>query len=148
MPLALESDLGIGNRLQLLDDEILANLNDVQLRSGLRPSESLESGDFTAERTTGGSAEGGYPTGERSPVRNAFANGANLAGRSQVPGDRLPPLPARSGPGQLATLAATADGIAQALVVERGTLTVWQLDSGQWARQQTVRVSLPYGSSD
>jgi type III restriction enzyme len=39
--LALESDLGIGNRLQLLDDEILANLKDVQLRNGLRPSESL-----------------------------------------------------------------------------------------------------------
>ena len=49
----LENDLGIGNRLTLLDDEILANLNDVQLRNGLRPSESLESGDFTVEMETG-----------------------------------------------------------------------------------------------
>jgi hypothetical protein len=58
----------------------------------------------------------------------------------------LPHLPARSDSGQLATLAATADGVPQALVVNRGTLTVWQL-SGQWALVQTVRVSLPYGSS-
>jgi type III restriction enzyme len=51
--LALASDLGIGNRLQLLDDEILANLEDVQLRNGLRPSESFDSGDFTLEMETG-----------------------------------------------------------------------------------------------
>ncbi len=60
----------------------------------------------------------------------------------------LPPLPARSGLGQLATLAATSAGDPQALVVDRGTLTVWQLGAGRWSLQQTVRVSLPYGSSD
>ena len=49
----LESDLGIGNRLTLLDDEILANLNDIQLRNGLKPSDSLASGDFTVEMETG-----------------------------------------------------------------------------------------------
>jgi type III restriction enzyme len=49
----LENDLGLGNRLTLLDDEILINLNDVQLRNGLRPSESLASGDFTVEMETG-----------------------------------------------------------------------------------------------
>lgn len=48
-----QNDLGIGNRLQLLDEEILANLNDVQIRNGLRPSESIESGDFTVEMETG-----------------------------------------------------------------------------------------------
>ncbi len=48
-----QSDLGIGNRLQLLDDEILANLAAIQLRNGLRPSESLASGDFTVEMETG-----------------------------------------------------------------------------------------------
>src|SRR5882762_9703324 len=48
-----ESDLGIGNRLQLLDDEILFNLADIQIRSGLRPSTSLASGDFTVEMETG-----------------------------------------------------------------------------------------------
>jgi type III restriction enzyme len=48
-----ENDLGIGNRLHLLDDEILANLGDIQLRNGLRPSASLASGDFTVEMETG-----------------------------------------------------------------------------------------------
>lgn len=48
-----QNDLGIGNRLKLLDDEILANLKDVQIRNGLRPSESIESGDFTVEMETG-----------------------------------------------------------------------------------------------
>ncbi len=48
-----ESDLGVGNRLTLLDDELLKNLNDVQLRGGLPPSSSLTSGDFTVEMETG-----------------------------------------------------------------------------------------------
>jgi type III restriction enzyme len=49
----MENDLGIGNRLHLLDDEILANVDDIQLRNGLRPSASLASGDFTVEMETG-----------------------------------------------------------------------------------------------
>ena len=49
----LENDLGIGNRQSLLDDEILANLNVVQIRNGLRPSDSLGSQDFTVEMETG-----------------------------------------------------------------------------------------------
>ena len=48
-----ESDLGTGNRLSLPDEEIFANLNDVQLRNGLLPSASLDSGDFTVEMETG-----------------------------------------------------------------------------------------------
>lgn len=48
-----ESTLGIGNRLRLLDDEILENLKEIQLRNGLRPSESLASGNFTVEMETG-----------------------------------------------------------------------------------------------
>lgn len=48
-----QSSLGIGNRLTLLDDEILENLRTVQLHNGLRPSESLASGDFTVEMETG-----------------------------------------------------------------------------------------------
>jgi type III restriction enzyme len=48
-----ESDLGVGNRLTLLDDELLANLADIQLRNGLPPSISLNSGDFTVEMETG-----------------------------------------------------------------------------------------------
>lgn len=50
---AFESDLGVGNRLALLDDELLANLRDIQLRNGLKPSEDLTSGDFTVEMETG-----------------------------------------------------------------------------------------------
>jgi type III restriction enzyme len=48
-----ESDLGIGNRLTLLDDELFRNLGDIQLRNGLPPSGSLDSGDFTVEMETG-----------------------------------------------------------------------------------------------
>lgn len=49
----METDLGIGNRLTLLDDEVQKNLNAIQLRNGLRPSGSLTSGDFTVEMETG-----------------------------------------------------------------------------------------------
>lgn len=48
-----QNDLGIGNRLQLLDDELLTNLGDIQIRNGLRPSTVLASGDFTVEMETG-----------------------------------------------------------------------------------------------
>lgn len=48
-----QSDLGVGNRLTLLDDELLRNLADIQLRGGLPPSGSLTSGDFTVEMETG-----------------------------------------------------------------------------------------------
>ncbi|HCE67896.1 MAG TPA: restriction endonuclease subunit R [Geobacter sp.] len=48
-----ESGLGIGNRLTLLDDEIVKNLEDIQLKNGLAPSGSLSSGDFTVEMETG-----------------------------------------------------------------------------------------------
>ncbi len=49
----VENELGIGNRLMLLDDEIIANLKEIQLRNGLLPSEDLSSGDFTVEMETG-----------------------------------------------------------------------------------------------
>jgi type III restriction enzyme len=48
-----QTDLGIGNRLTLLDDELLANVHAVQLRHGLPPSSTLASGDFTVEMETG-----------------------------------------------------------------------------------------------
>jgi type III restriction enzyme len=48
-----ESSLGIGNKLTLLDEELLGNLQDVQTRNGIRPSEELASGDFTVEMETG-----------------------------------------------------------------------------------------------
>jgi len=49
----MENDLGVGNRLTLLDDELLANLQAVQIRNGLAPSDTLASGDFTVEMETG-----------------------------------------------------------------------------------------------
>jgi len=48
-----ESDLGVGNRLRLLDEELQENLCKVQLLNGLRPTEKLLSGDFTVEMETG-----------------------------------------------------------------------------------------------
>ncbi len=48
-----ENDLGIGNRLTLLDDELEKNLAAIQLRHGLPPSSALTSGDFTVEMETG-----------------------------------------------------------------------------------------------
>ena len=48
-----QNDLGIGNRLTLLDEEILDNLKEIQLRNGVAPSDSLDSGDFTVEMETG-----------------------------------------------------------------------------------------------
>lgn len=43
---------GIGNRLTLLDDEIDANLAEIQLRNGLART-AMQSGDFTVEMETG-----------------------------------------------------------------------------------------------
>lgn len=48
-----ENQLGIGNRLSLLDEEITANLRDVQLHAGLRQDSALSGGDFTVEMETG-----------------------------------------------------------------------------------------------
>ena len=48
-----QNDLGVGNRLNLLDDEILVNLNNIQLGNGLPPAKSLDSGDFTVDMETG-----------------------------------------------------------------------------------------------
>lgn len=48
-----ESQLGIGNRLLLVDEEIEGNLHKVQLQNGLRRTEKLASGDFTVEMETG-----------------------------------------------------------------------------------------------
>ncbi len=48
-----ESQLGIGNRLVLVDEEIEENLRKVQLQNGLRPTLKLASGDFTVEMETG-----------------------------------------------------------------------------------------------
>ena len=48
-----QNDLGIGNRLKMLSEDILANVNQIQLHNGLAQSESLESMDFTVDMETG-----------------------------------------------------------------------------------------------
>jgi len=56
LDLALEgedSDLGIGNRLRLLDEDILTNVRAVQLRNGLAPSAAVNGMNFTVEMETG-----------------------------------------------------------------------------------------------
>jgi len=48
-----ENELGIGNRLELLDDEILENVQNIQLRHGLAQSKKLNGMDFSVEMETG-----------------------------------------------------------------------------------------------
>ncbi len=48
-----QNELGIGNRLKLLEEDILENIKQIQLTNGLAPSESLDSLDFTVEMETG-----------------------------------------------------------------------------------------------
>ena len=48
-----EHDLGVGNRLTLPDEEIFKNLQDIQLRNGVPPPNSLASSDFTVEMEIG-----------------------------------------------------------------------------------------------
>jgi len=48
-----ENELGIGNRLELLDDEILANVQNIQLKNGLPQSKKLNNMDFSVEMETG-----------------------------------------------------------------------------------------------
>jgi len=48
-----QNDLGIGNRLRLLDEDIHENIKEVQLRNGLAPSGSFDSMNFTVEMETG-----------------------------------------------------------------------------------------------
>lgn len=48
-----ENQFGIGNRLQLIDDELLENLRKIQIKNGLTPTENLASGNFTVEMETG-----------------------------------------------------------------------------------------------
>ena len=49
----MENDLGVGNRLKLLDEDIHKNIRRIQLKNGLAPSEKLNSMDFTVEMETG-----------------------------------------------------------------------------------------------
>jgi len=47
------NELGIGNRLELLNDEILSNIQNIQLRNGLTQSKKLDSMNFSIDMETG-----------------------------------------------------------------------------------------------
>lgn len=47
------NNLGIGNRLKLLHEDIHANIRKIQLQNGLAPSEDMDSMNFTVEMETG-----------------------------------------------------------------------------------------------
>ncbi|MBF8418085.1 type III restriction-modification system endonuclease [Heyndrickxia coagulans] len=49
----IQTDLGIGNRLDLTADEVLKNVQQVQMRNGLPKSETLDGMNFTIEMETG-----------------------------------------------------------------------------------------------
>ena len=48
-----ESDIGVGNRLKLLEEDILSNVQSIQIQNGLRRDNTLESMDFSIEMETG-----------------------------------------------------------------------------------------------
>ncbi len=48
-----DNDLGVGNKLELLPDELLSNVKKIQLKNGLKPSSGLDSMNFTIEMETG-----------------------------------------------------------------------------------------------
>lgn len=48
-----ETDLGIGNLLELTDEELLSSVNDIQMRNGLPKSIDINNRNFTIEMETG-----------------------------------------------------------------------------------------------
>ncbi|MGC8553390.1 MAG: type III restriction-modification system endonuclease [Phycisphaerae bacterium] len=48
-----KSDLGVGNRVSLLPEELLKNVQAIQMRNGLKPADTLDSMDFSVEMETG-----------------------------------------------------------------------------------------------
>ncbi|QOR85492.1 DEAD/DEAH box helicase family protein [Geobacillus stearothermophilus] len=49
----IQTDLGVGNRLDLTPEEILKNVQDIQMKNGLPRSERLDGMHFTVEMETG-----------------------------------------------------------------------------------------------
>lgn len=48
-----QNDLGVGNRLRILPEDVLTNVQQIQLRNGLAPSEQLDGMNFAVEMETG-----------------------------------------------------------------------------------------------
>ncbi|NLG31968.1 MAG: DEAD/DEAH box helicase family protein, partial [Syntrophomonadaceae bacterium] len=51
--LGYHTELGYANKLDLLDDELLENINHIQLRNGLPKSTDIQGRNFTVEMETG-----------------------------------------------------------------------------------------------
>ena len=51
--LEIDSGLGVGNKLELLPEEILENLQKVQLKNGLAQADNIEGMNFSIEMETG-----------------------------------------------------------------------------------------------
>jgi hypothetical protein len=77
----------------------------------------------------------GTTTSTRVATVVAAADGSEPVGSGVSPGQTVSPR------------GAAASGAPQALEVDGGTMTVWQLDTRGWTLAQTVRVPVPYGSS-
>jgi hypothetical protein len=79
------------------------------------------------------------------PASHAVSGGAVIGWRAAA-WQSLPRLP-----GGATTLATTAAGQPEVLAVQHGTLTAWQLGGSHgpsaWTLLQTVKVTIPYGSS-
>ena len=90
--------------------------------------------------STGVTAAGGFAVATRSG--NAVPS-ASVLGPTGSRWKALPPLPSGT-TSVTAGPAATYD----ALVPVRSTLSVYQLGSNGWVRAQTLRVAIPYGSSN
>jgi hypothetical protein len=83
-------------------------------------------------------------TGLVLPTTTGAGTSGAIIGWQAAAWRALPPLPASA-----ATLAPGPGGQPQALTVGPATMTAWQLaaGSGQWTVAQSVRVTIPYGSS-
>jgi hypothetical protein len=118
----------------------------IQAGTSLIAAWSTDGGHWTlsgAEKTAGAA-----PVAAAFGVKNQIAV-ALAGGRAETivgPGSAwqaLPVLPA----GHSVELALPADGSMQALAADGGTLTVWQVTGGRWAKVQTIKVPIQYGSS-
>ncbi len=49
----LEESLGIGNRLRLIEDDLLSNVQEIQVRNGIAASATIDELNFTVEMETG-----------------------------------------------------------------------------------------------
>lgn len=90
-----QHDLGIGNRLTLLDDEILKTLNDIQLHNRLRPSQRQAHLRMSSSKRATSNRPILWPPGELPPhsqPRSQSRQSTSVPTRSLVPAQLLSSL--------------------------------------------------------